>query len=151
MDFIVDKAIIPETNPKNIYRLHVVGMSGDADHYKINIRDFKNIDHMLPTFRMMIRGFKAARLYDEKALEIAIEMEGERLNDEFSDYKPYAMDLYSELVGWDVTNDGQTRCLPDEMYITWFNDFGTEHKIALLPTGADKTIDKVTEYNADQF
>lgn len=151
MDFIIDKVIHPEDNPHNIYRLHVVGMSGDADHYETNTRDYNNIDEMLPVFRMMVRAFKTARLYDEKALEMAIEMEGERLDDGNPDYKPYALDIYSDLVGYDVTNDGQTRCMPDRMYITWFNDFGTEHKIAILPDGADKTVESITEYNADQF
>ena len=150
MDFIIDKAIIPEENPRNIYRLHVVGMSGDADHYETNIRDFKNIDDMLPTFRMMIRAMQTYRLYDEKALDMAIEMEGEKLPDPECDYQPYALDVYSELVGYDVTNDGQTRCKPDEMYITWFNDFGVEHKISIVSTGKE-VVEVITEYNADKF
>jgi len=149
MDFIINQAIIPEDNPRNIYRLHVVGMSGDADHYETNTRDFKNIDHMLPTFHMMVRGFQLARFRDKKALEIAIEMEGERLADEFCDYKPYAMDIYSELVGYDVTCDDKL-CMPDRMYITWFNDLGIEHKISIISDDGE-VVKEITEYNADKF
>ena len=149
MDFIIDKAIVPETNPKCLYRLHVVGMSGDADHYETNTSDFKNIDHMLPTFRLMVRGFQTAKLYDEKALLEAINEEGERLSDEFCDYAPYAEDVYSGLVGYDVTYEGR-KCMPDRMYVTWFNDFGTEHKISIVSDDGE-VVEEITEYNADKF
>ena len=149
MDFIINKAIIPEVNPHNIYRLHVVGMSGDGDHYETNIRDFKNIDHMLPTFRMMVRAMQVVRQHDEAVLDAAITAEGERIEDEFCDYKPYALDVYSDLVGYDITCDGW-RCFPNDMYITWFNDFGTEHEISIV-TDDGEVVENVNEYNADKF
>jgi hypothetical protein len=146
MDFIIDKAVpAPEDNPRNVFRLHVVGMSGDADHYETNTRDYDNLPAMMPVFRMMCRGFQTARLYDNKALEIAIEMEGERLDDGNPDYKPYAQDLYSELVGYDITNGGVTKCMPDKMYVRYFNEFGIEHEIQMVLDNGD-LVKEVTEY-----
>jgi hypothetical protein len=149
MDFIINKAIHPEDNPHCTFRLHVVGMSGDGDHYETNTREFDNVDQMLPTFRMMIRGFQTASFYDDKALELAIEMEGERIDIGNPNYKPYAQDIYSDLVGYDVTCEGR-KCMPDRMYITWFNDFGTEYKISIVSDGGE-VVEEITEYNADKF
>jgi len=137
MELLIDKAVTPKENPRNVFRLYVVGMSGDADHYETNTRDYDNVPQMMPAFRMMCRGFETAQYYDEKVLEIAINMEGERLDDGNPDYKPYAEDIYSELVGYDVTNDGQTKCMPDKMYVRYFNDFGIEHEISMLLDNGD--------------
>lgn len=144
MDFIIDKAVTLEDNPRNVFRLYVVGMSGDGDHYETNTRDYDNLPQMMPCFRMMCRGFQTAPLYDGKVLETTIEMEGERLEDGNPDYKPYALDLYSELVGWDVTNEG-VRCMPDKMYVRYFNDFGVEHEITMILENGD-LVKEVTEH-----
>jgi len=144
MEFLVNKAIT-EDNPTNKMRLHVVGMSGDADHFETNTRDYDTVEQMLPAFRMMIRGFQTAGLYDKKVLEMAIEMEGERLDEGNPDYKPYAQDIYSELVGYDVTCEGE-RCMPDRMYVTWFNDFGVEHELTILLDNGE-TVKEINMYN----
>lgn len=147
MDFLINKSITSEPNPRNVLRLHVVGMSGDADHYETNTRDYKNVEEMLPAFRMMIRGFQTARLYDEKALNEAIEEEGDRLDEGHSDpkYKAYAMDVYSELVGYDVTSEGML-CMPERMYVTWFNDYGEEYAMTILLDNGE-AVEQITEYN----
>jgi hypothetical protein len=142
MDFIIEKAIPAEKAPKDIYRLHVVGMSGDADHYETNTRDFSDMQEpkMRKIIAIMIAGFQTHCLYNDKLQDEAIEKAAEG-----TDIK-YPTDVYTDMVGYDITNDGQTRCSPDEMYVTWFNCFGTEHKVAIeLDNGV--VVDKITEYN----
>jgi len=153
MEFLIDKAITPDNNPHNTYRLHVVGMSGDADHYETNTCDYDSIEEMLPVFNMMIRGFQAARYYDSKVLVEALEQEGEQIGD--GKHASYARDIYSGLVGYDVTREGEL-CMPDMMYVTWFNDFGVEHEVSIILDdsvlddsvldGSDEPIKKVTDY-----
>ena len=126
-----------EKNPINKYRLHVNAMSGDADSYEINIMDLDDLDVLLKYVKILgIRWYMKGDIYSDSSVNKAIEEKSEELGMED------ARDLYSDLVGYDVTSQGQYASCED-IKVTYFDSNGIEHNVLIIV--GDKTYTVIDE------
>jgi hypothetical protein len=120
-------------------------MSGDADAYNTEIRDykftvknpFKPIEEMINHIKLFMAFFELEwnQGIDENIVSKALISRGEELN------IPYPTDMYAEMVGNDITCEGSW-ARPDEMWVTFFDHDGVEHNVEIWID--EKKCDKIT-------
>lgn len=121
-------------NPTNCYRLTITSMSGDADAYNTNHFDDLDEKEILDYINIIITSWQIGDdKYDEYKLIAAIESKGEELGYE------YPMDVFGDLVGYDVTCEGEYASL-DEIKVTYFNEHGIEFKVDVVADIEDEEI-----------
>ena len=146
-DLVVVKAVKPNKNPKNTYRVQVKFMHGDADGETVKMKDFPidvvreeyepSIDEILTylkaffsldcnaryAFCMGKRGVKEKVLYEAGLDDDAID----RCEEDF-------------LWEGDVTADHQFQASPVEAKITYFDANGVEFEVSAFLKGTKEKV-----------
>lgn len=127
MRFIVKKKTEAVKAPKEVYRLHVEVTSGDNAHTAINVEDFTDLVQLQNTIVLLSSVWTRMShkdSYSDKKVMLLLESVGKDLG-----FK-YPITVYSELVGYDATTDGQFAHL-ESMRVTFFNRQKIEHDVEI--------------------
>jgi Arc/MetJ family transcription regulator len=128
---------VPKT--KNIWMLTTKNMSGDGDHYEEETKDYKACGDIWEDILVYITPWvMSGDRYSDDAIMKAVRLRGVDLKRE------YAEDIYSDLVGWDITNE-QFHASPQEAKITYFDENGVEFDVEIVI--GDKCFQQIDEYN----
>lgn len=134
-------SLIEKELKKNIWVMHFWNMSGDADHYeevKIDLKDTSKFLEYIMIYAT--RWLNPADQYNDTNILNHADVKGVELGLEKDD----GFDMYQDLVGWDVTNEGSLAS-PDECWITYFDENGYEHLVEIINN--DKVFQRINESN----
>ena len=124
-------------SPKNIYRLVITNMHGDADAETVNTYDFdadkieKGEEYGLTLFELLEvlhfydslhHGQKCDFCYSSSRRRALMSKAGlsDKVTDQITDY-----------MDGDCTNDGNTLAMFDGWTLTYFNEAGVEHEVII--------------------
>lgn len=126
---------IPQNNPKSSYRLTINHMHGDADANTTNSFLFKAKDvdkepeyglnlfeliEVLNYFDNLTHGYKCDFCYSSGKRRSLMTAAG---------FKDRVIDLITDYMESDCTNDGNTLAMFDGWAVTWFDPNGVEHEV----------------------
>ena len=136
-------ALIEKSLKKNVWILHFMNMSGDGDHYEEEtIEEIDYADIIGNIIIYATRWTMTGDIYNDNKILEAADAKGIELG-----MKPgVGHDLYMDITGPDVTTDGQYQAVPDECWITWFDEDGYEHVVEIVK-GNGKVFHKINESN----
>ena len=119
-NLVIGKPVVQEKTPKDIFRMHVKVMHGDADMYTTKIWDVerKDLVELYGTLYMFLRYFALCHnsACDEHRVEEAIGKDWH--------------DTFSNLVGGDVTCESRW-AMAEEVKITYFSPEGIESDVII--------------------
>jgi hypothetical protein len=131
---------VPKT--KNIWMLTTNNMSGDGDHYEEETKDYKACGNIWDDLLIyMTPWIMDGDRYSDDAIMKAVAEKGKELG------KEYAEDIYSDMVGYDITNE-QYHASPQSAKITYFDENGIEFAVEIVI--GDKCFQQIDEYNAKE-
>jgi hypothetical protein len=151
MDIRVGAKIVKEKTT-NQWVMSFRNMSGDGDHYEIVTKSFGDppskkdlLTEMLNTIAIYTASW---RLRIENRYTDSLIME------EVNEVGTYLkildpMDLYTEIVGFDIYTDGDNLASPQELWISWFDRYGDENLTELLygPYNSKCFMGRINESN----
>jgi hypothetical protein len=134
--------VIEKDIKKNLWIMHFLNMSGDADHYEEETIETKNTATMFDNLEIYATRWlmnEKDKYTDSKIME-AVRDKAIELGMDPDD----AEDLYRDMVGSDVTCED---CLasPDKYWVTYFDENGIEYSVNI--DNKNKVFANVDEYN----
>ena len=134
MILIVGKPI-PQNNPKSVYQLAINNMHGDADANTTNHYHFKDseidkeIEHNLSLFTLIEVLNYFDNLSHSQQCDFCYSSGKRRSMMTAAGFKDRVIDIITDYMDGDCTNDGNTLAMFDGWAVTWFDADGVEHEV----------------------
>lgn len=123
---------IEKPKARDVWRLHIKSMSGDADEFNTVVKDFKDLMEMERHLKVIAAFFTLSwnqgcddELARETMLKVALEQGWDK--GQFGDF-------HYDMVGRDVTYSDVMR-RPHKMWVTYFDNVGVEHHVNIMKDG----------------
>ena len=127
--------VIQKPSLKDTFILHVKSMSGDADEFHTNEMHFGR-DEEAPWINVFLDYFvRYSKLEWSEQCDLRAGVLNSRELESFGDIEDGLLDL----VGSDVTSDGQWYARPDSIWVTYVDSDGLEHDVDIEIDGVAYT------------
>jgi len=126
MKFLKQSEPISDSVPRNTFVLTVEVMHGDADQYTTESYSYSKDDER-GLGEMVKLVYAVFNMRDGAHETTLVEQELAEVGKDFK--MEYPSDMYIDLVGYDVTTNGNFLAVPEKLSIVWYDSMGVKYPV----------------------